>query len=173
MLLATNLQNANKAALRCANKLIKAIDGLVDNSDFDKVCEEYYTAIIKAAGKGITNREMSRKPPFSKHQHNHAVIIKSLFEAGKIEFITIPKNKQGKLRKAYVATGLFYVGEQTPLDFNPIYWDNNNFRWVVQAKALKSNHISYVGSYNTEPEAVKAYNEFIDNNSGRFPTWRA
>lgn len=142
---------------------------MVVDFDFGQVCDEYYSAIVKSADKGITNREMTRQRPFTKYQHYHAEIIKYLIEARKIQYAVIPKNKQGKSRKAYTATGLFYTDERKPLNFNPVYWDNNSFKWVVQAKALKNNIIIHVGNYDTEEEAIKKYNEFIDRHPEDFP----
>ncbi len=171
-LLAADLENANKLALICANKLIRATQCVVNDLDFEQGCKEYYSAIVNSADKGITSREMGRIRPFAKHQQqDHAAIIESLMKAGKIEYMTIPKSKQGRLRRAYIVTGLPDSNEQKPSTFKSIYWDNSIFKWIVQAKTRKDNVEIPLGRYDTEEEAVKKYNEFTAEHPGKFPVY--
>jgi len=179
-LLANDLDRANKLALICANKLIRALQCKVVDSDFKQGCEEYYQAIVSSASKGITNREMGRMRPFAKHQHyDHDAIIKSLMESGKIEYIIIPKKTQGRQRKAYISTDsrdIYNISPVTSVKKNPagsefksVYWDNSLFKWQVQAKTLRNNIVIPLGHYDTEVEAINRYNEFTAEHPGKFP----
>ncbi len=86
------------------DRLILIIRDRIADSEFEQDCNDYYLAIMHSADNGITKREMGRVRPFAKHQQrDRAAIIKSLKDAGKIDLVAIPKNKQGRLREAYVA----------------------------------------------------------------------
>ena len=170
-LLATDLENANKAASICAGKLIRACQCVIDDPDIEASSKEYCQAIERFASKGITNREMKRMPPFSKHPGDHADIIKSLIETGKIEYIIIPKKTQGRQRKAYVIAGSQYKSEQTGSEFKSVYWNNNLIKWVTQAKMRRNGKVILLGYYDTEDEAIKKYNEFTAKHPGKFPKY--
>ena len=67
-------------------------------------CTDFYKAILRGGAQGITKREMDRMRLFTKHSDSvRAAIIKSLTNEGKIDFVIIHKNKQGRLRKSFIA----------------------------------------------------------------------
>jgi len=86
------------------DRLIMTIKDRVADSEFESDCNDYYLTIMRAADRGITKREMGRVSPFRKHQQrDRTAIINSLMAAGKIDFVTIQKNVQGRKREAFVA----------------------------------------------------------------------
>jgi len=156
------------------DRLIRSIRDRTIDSEIEQNCNDYYLAIKRSSDRGITKREMGRVGPFAKHQQrDRTAIINTLIDAGKIEYIAIPKNKQGRLREAYVTTDscISVKREQTASKFKSVYWDNDLLQWVVQAKTPRENEVIELGYSDTEGDAISKYNEFTAKHPGKFPKY--
>jgi len=76
----------------------------IADTDFERMVNDFYIAILEAGGRGLTVREMNRRKPFrSFSSKDRKPVLETLEKAGQIAFSTVKHQGAGHPRTAYVA----------------------------------------------------------------------